>query len=141
MAVTTTAPMSTAGQAVEGGAERRASRLLPTPHGQLGARPPVVEADRHPARVARGQGLDQLGRLEGGGAEHHPLDPVVEQGGGIGGAAHAPARLHPDVDGCGDLQHHGAVHRLPGARRVEVDDMDPRAPPATYERASATGSP
>ena len=59
----------------------------------------VVEAHRHPARVARRQRLDELGGLEGGGAEHHTLDAVVEEGRGIGGAAHAPARLHRDVDG------------------------------------------
>ncbi len=94
------------------------------------AAPSVVEADGHPTRVLRGEGLDELGRVvERGGAEHDPLHAGVEQFGDVvGGAPDPPARLHGDVDGAGDGQDHVAVHRLARAGRVEVHDMDPAGP-------------
>ena len=68
----------------------------------------------------------ERGILERRGAEHHPLDARVEQCLGSGIVTHASPGLHGHVDRRRDRTDHRTVHRLTGARRVEVDDVDPR---------------
>ncbi len=89
----------------------------------------VVEAHRHLAGPAAGAAGDEVGVRHGGGAEHHAGHPEVQDGGHVVLGADAPAGLHPDAgrrDLGGDLRQRGPLVRHTGARRIEVDDVDPR---------------
>ena len=100
-----------------------AGRLGPALHGHLAA--PGVEPDGHPAGVAGGQLGDELGPLDGGGADHDPGHAGVDQPlGGLDGADPA-AGLDVAADAAGDGGHVLEVAGLAAAGGVEVDDVDP----------------
>ncbi len=100
-----------------------AAALDPAPDRDLLA--PCVEPDRDPARVIAAQLVDQLGVLDRGGADHHAPHARGEQCARGVDAAHSPADLHRARHRGRDRRDRRQVRRLTGARRVEVDHVDP----------------
>src|SRR5581483_5321716 len=86
---------------------------------------PGVEPDGHPAGVAGGQLGDELGPLDGGGADHDPGDAGVDEPFGRLDRPDAAAGLHAAADAAGDGGHVLQVAGLAAAGGVEVDDVDP----------------
>ena len=89
--------------------------------------PRTSRPDRDPAGPAAGEPADELGLLERGGADHDPGHAGVEQRLGRRPRRGRPRRPAPACrTDAGDRGDHRPVHRLAAARRVEVDDVDPR---------------
>ena len=89
----------------------------------------VVEPDRDASGPAPGAPHREVRVLQGGRAEHDPLHARLQHLGDRLLRADAAAGLHPDALGrrrqADDVAQYGALVRHAGARRVEVDDVDP----------------
>ena len=111
-------------EAAERVGELHAARLGPAVHGDVAAA--VVEPDGH--GHDGGDVVDERRVAHRGRAHHDAGDAGVGERPGVVDRAHAAAGLHgrPPGDRGDDRRHDAAVRRLTRARRVEVDDVDPR---------------
>jgi len=83
-----------------------------------------VEADDDASRSLLADLADDVGILDGGCPENHPVDAPVEEGDGVLGGADAAAELHGHVHGVDDGLNGVGVGAFPLEGAVEVDQME-----------------
>src|SRR5207253_1161640 len=84
-----------------------------------------INADDDGVTVARTHRGGQVGVAHRRGAQHHALHPHVEQAGNRVQRPDTATYLYGDADGLQNRPERVEVDRLPGARAVEVDDVQP----------------